>query len=156
MPIFCHKKTVKQTKPYHGQGRNMHKRLVTYINPEKRELPGQTGKTLDVILFYQVTHLRSHAVYHLANFTEISDWKKLASIDVQAITENIDHIKDIEGANVTWKEIRDHLIGKIHFESVGRICWITDETWGLFRKNDKRNQSQRKERRTRNRRGRKW
>ena len=209
----------------------MHKRLIKFESSENKNLLDKTGSALDVILFYWDTHLRSHAVYHLANFTEISDWRKLAKIDVHTIASHIDRIKNIgcpyftesearppcygkfgecvkwqqcsphaayiencyltccqnvieegceiprlavfhnnskqknfwamgrnkivalcsfiknnytlktcyrpkQGANVTWKEIRDHIITKIHFESVGKACWITDETWGVAEKND--------------------
>lgn len=230
----------------------MHKRLVQYSSPGKAPLPGQTAEILDVIIFFWDTQLRSHAVYHLANFTEISDWKKVSRIDLPAITKNIDQIKDIgcpyfadnaprppcygkagycrkwkqctsyaaqiennylnccskviedgcsipmlavyqnnkgqnnfwamagnkkivalcslikgkytlktcyrpkQGANVTWKEIRDHLIDKVHFESSGSPCWITEETWGIVRENENRNQRKSSNRNKRKRRGRKW
>jgi hypothetical protein len=232
----------------------MHKRLVQYLSPGKEPLPGQTAETLDVILFYWDTHLRSHAVFHLANFTEISDWKKVSRIDLPVITKNIDRIKDIgcpffldntrrppcysnsgncrkwkqcttyaaqiensyldccrkviedgctipmlavfqnnegeknfwamghnkiaalcslingtytlktsyrpkQGAHVTWKESRDFLISKVLFESSGNPRWITDETWGVARENENRNQRKNSKRNKRNkgkRRGRKW
>jgi len=202
----------------------MHKRLVNFENFENKNLVDKMGRKLEVILFYWDTHLRSHAIDHLGNFTELSDWKKVGKIDVDKIILSIDRIKDIgcpyftedegsppcfgksgkcvkwkqcsphaayiedrylsccqkvleegcetpmlavfynystqkkfwamgrnkivalclfiknnytlktcyrpkQGAKITWKEIRDHMITKIHFEAVGKTCWITDETW---------------------------
>jgi hypothetical protein len=64
-----------------------------------------------------------------------------------------------QGAHVTWKESRDFLISKVLFESSGNPRWITDETWGVARENENRNQRKNSKRNKRNkgkRRGRKW
>jgi len=73
----------------------MHQRLVKFDGMFNGNRLPKVDKELEVILFYWDELLRSHAVSHFANLTEIQDWKKIGSIDTHRLTASIDGMKDI-------------------------------------------------------------
>ena len=65
-----------------------------YVYQCSPKCPNEEGQ-LKVVLFYRDENLRSHAVGHFANMTEIHEWKRWQDIDLNAVTKSIDSLREI-------------------------------------------------------------